>query len=66
MRSRKVIPVLTPEQIERRGTITAAARTICDMTLLAGASPATAFLVAAELAYGLEDPELRPRRWVRL
>lgn len=45
-------------------------REACDLTvgmvIAMGGSPATAYITAADLAYGLEDPDRRPKRWPHL
>lgn len=48
---------------DRVAEIKRACDLIVDLTIVFGGSPATAYLVAAELAYALEDPDRRPRRW---
>lgn len=63
-------PPAVPVVDEQRKQRVAEIKEVCDLaanlTLAMGGSPATAYIVAAELAYGLEDPAFRPRRWVRL
>lgn len=53
------------ERQKRVAVIRQACDAIVDLTIMFGGSPATAYQVAAELAYGLEDPDRRPRRFKR-
>lgn len=46
---------------ERRGVLDA----VVTMVTTLGGACSTAYLVAAELAFGLESPAERPRRWPR-
>ena len=50
-----------PSRRERVAEIRDACDAIVLMTIAMGGSPATAYRIASELAFGLEDPALRPR-----
>lgn len=62
-----VVVIEVPAPAQTRAARVREIRDACDAivatTILLGGSPATAYLAAAQLAYGLEEPERCPRRW---